>query len=74
MLSPTHPDEQPVNAGGDGRFWLRLLELIDGYLHKPAPTNLCGQYSIESTSIDRNPKQTIIIQIEFKSIKPIQDL
>jgi hypothetical protein len=40
MLSPTSTDKQSVNAGRDGRVWLRLLESIDVYLHKPAPTDL----------------------------------
>jgi hypothetical protein len=41
MLS-THPDEQSVNAGVDGRVCLRFLESSDRYLHKPAFTNLCA--------------------------------
>ncbi len=32
-------DERSVNSGGGGRVWLRFLEFIDSYLHKPAPTD-----------------------------------
>jgi hypothetical protein len=47
MLSPMQPNEQSVNASGDGRVWLRFLESIDDYLHKPAPT-------LTSTSLPSN--------------------